>query len=396
MISSIKRFFRLQKSKGRFERDRAGEGPAILFYAEDKNSWPHLGPIIEELTEGHDKTIYYITSSEDDPLLENGNSKIRSYCIGDGIVRTGFFQGLSETLVVMTMPSLESMYIKKSKFPGMHYAYVHHSMVSTHLAYVPGAFDHFDTILCAGPHHIAETRACEAAYGLPAKRLIEHGYCRLDLILEDAAAAASPRSGPTRVLLAPTWGDDAILETIGAPLIETLLESGHSLTVRPHPETPRLKPGLIESLEDKYASHERCQFEQGVSGHASLLASDIMISDWSGAALEYAFGLEKPVLFLDMPRKINNPEFDRIACEPLEVTIRERIGAIVSPDDLASVPDTIGELVRDPARFSEQIRRARTEHIFNPGRAGAVGAEALLELFDTLYSPSSLSSSMSD
>ena len=59
------------------------------------------------------------------------------------------------------------------------------------------------------------------------------------------------------------------------------------------------------------------RFEQNVAGHDSLLASDVMISDWSGAALEYAFGLEKPVLFIDMPKKINNPEHDRIDCPPL-------------------------------------------------------------------------------
>ena len=32
-----------------------------------------------------------------------------------------------------------------------------------------------------------------------------------------------------------------------------------------------------------------------------------MVSDWSGAALEYSFGLKKPVIFLDLPKKVNNP-----------------------------------------------------------------------------------------
>jgi YidC/Oxa1 family membrane protein insertase len=294
VIPTIRGFFRQQKQKNQFFRDRRGQGPGFLFYAEDENSWPHLGPIITRLTGEHDKQIFYATSSEEDPLLHTANPNIRSYYIGDGLVRTGFFQGLSETLVVMTMPSLGSMYIKKSKFPGMHHAYVHHSMVSTHLAYLPQAFDHFDTILCVGPHHVAETRATEAVYALPAKRLIEHGYCRLDLILADAPAGPPARraeDAPARVLLAPSWGDHAILETIGEQLITKVLDSGHQLTVRPHPQTPRFRPELIKALEEQFAGHERCTFEQGVSGHASLLASDVMSSDWSGAALEYAFGV---------------------------------------------------------------------------------------------------------
>ena len=389
MISAIKRFFREQQQKNQFFQDRRDQGPGFLFYAEDENSWPHLGPIITHLTEQLDQSIFYATSSEEDPLLRTKNPNIRSYCIGAGLVRTGFFQGLSETLVVMTMPSLGTMYIKKSKFPGMHHAYVQHSMVSSHLIYLPKAFDHFETILCAGPHHVAETRAQEAAFELPAKRLIEHGYCRLDWILADAPESPPARrseDGPTRVLLAPSWGDQAILESIGEPLIAKLLDTGHQLTVRAHPQTLRLHPELMKALEDQFAGHARCTFEHGVSGHASLLASDVMISDWSGAALEYAFGLEKPVLFIDMPKKINNPEFDRIDCIPLEVSIREQVGAVVDPSSLEEVPAAIARLVGDPAAFSDQIRRARTENIFNPGRAGEVGANALMELFQELYS----------
>ena len=110
-----------------------------------------------------------------------------------------------------------------------------------------------------------------------------------------------------------------------------------------------------------------------------------MISDWSGAALEYAFGLEKPVLFIDVPKKINNPEFDRIDCVPLEVSIREKIGMVVSPAALDDVPEAISRLVRNPADFSEQIRVARAESIFNPGQAAEVGADSILRLFDELY-----------
>ncbi len=388
MISTIKKFFRQQKQKNQFFRDRQDQGPGFLFYAEDENSWPHLGPIITRLTEHHDKQIFYVTSSEEDPLLKTENPNIRSYYIGDGLVRTGFFQGLSETLVVMTMPSLGSMYIKKSKFPGMHHAYVQHSMISSHLGYLPQAFDHFDTILCAGPHHVAEIRATEAAYALPAKRLIEHGYCRLDVILADASstpAAHRAEDAPARVLLAPSWGDHAILETIGESLIAKLLDTGYQLTVRPHPQTAHLQPELIRALEDQFAGHERCTFEQGVSGHASLLASDVMISDWSGAALEYAFGLERPVLFIDVPKKVNNPEFDRIDCTPLEVSIREKVGTVVDPNSLDEVSEAISRLVADPAAFSQQIRQARAESLFNPARAGEVGARALLELFEELY-----------
>ena len=35
----------------------------------------------------------------------------------------------------------------------------------------------------------------------------------------------------------------------------------------------------------------------------SLYQSDLMISDWSGVAFEYAFAFNKPVIFCDVPKK---------------------------------------------------------------------------------------------
>ena len=50
-----------------------------------------------------------------------------------------------------------------------------------------------------------------------------------------------------------------------------------------------------------------------------------MVSDWSGVALEFAFGLEKQVVFIDQPLKLNNPEYSRLKSDPLETLLREKI-----------------------------------------------------------------------
>ena len=49
-----------------------------------------------------------------------------------------------------------------------------------------------------------------------------------------------------------------------------------------------------------------------LSSQGTVSESDIMISDWSGAAIEYALGLEKPVISVDVPRKVNNPGYKDI------------------------------------------------------------------------------------
>ena len=41
--------------------------------------------------------------------------------------------------------------------------------------------------------------------------------------------------------------------------------------------------------------------------------NDILISDWSGSAFEFAFGTLRPVIFLDLPKKINNESYIKLS-----------------------------------------------------------------------------------
>ena len=52
------------------------------------------------------------------------------------------------------------------------------------------------------------------------------------------------------------------------------------------------------------------------------------MSDWSGVAFEYALGLKKPVIFVDVPRKVNNQKYKEIQIDPIEVIIREHMGVV--------------------------------------------------------------------
>ena len=63
----------------------------IVFYSEDKNSWFIFESLIEELINTYDIDICYVTSNKDEPILKTTNEKIKTFCIGDGIVRTKFF-----------------------------------------------------------------------------------------------------------------------------------------------------------------------------------------------------------------------------------------------------------------------------------------------------------------
>lgn len=356
----------------------------ITFYAEDGGSWPHFEPIIAELTGPLGREVCYLTSSPEDPVLELGDPKVHAFEIGEGFGRSMLFQTMEVAVLVATVPQLGLSVLPRSKLAesyGTTYMYVFHSMVSTHMIYEPDGFDNYDTILCVGRYMTEEIRAREAAEGLAAKELLEHGYGRLDSIL--AAAADRPRrSGPNDppvVLLAPSWGPHCIFETCGPELVRVLLDAGFEVIARPHPETSKRTPGVIPALASTFRDHERFSLDTGIAGQETLHRSDVMVSDWSGAALEYAFGLERPVLFVDVPRKVNNQGYETLGIEPFEAAIREQIGRVVPVGDLASTPSAIEELIGDSAGFLEQLRSVRDENIYNVGSSGKVAAHAIVE-----------------
>jgi len=357
----------------------------IVFYAEDRSAWPHLGSILRHITEAHGRQVSYLTSSAEDPLLRQPGPRVRPFFIGDGHVRTLAYQAMQAGVLVSSMPDLDTFQVKRSRYP-VHYLYVHHSMVSTHMIYRPDAFDHFDTVLCVGPHHQAEIRETERLYGLAPKTLVAHGYARLDTMLAAAPPPPPPRpdGAGLNILIAPSWGPEALLESCGEGLVEGLLEAGHQVTVRPHPMTRRHNAPLLDRLYGRFAGRPGFRHEENIAALDSLYAAHLMVSDWSGAALEFAFGLERPVLFVDVPRKVNNPEYTRLEPEPFEVFIRGEIGAVLDPARLGEAPGLARELSAAPERFVPRVRALRERWIYNVGRSAAVGGDYIVELSDSL------------
>ena len=208
--------------------------------------WPHIGPVVETLLAEHDRDIAYLSSDAADPGLALDHPRLRGFLVGDGTARTILFARIDCAHFVMTLPDLDQLWLKRSQHP-VHYVYLFHSMNSTHAAYREGAFDAYDTVLCVGPHHVAEIRATEARYGLPEKELVEHGSVKLDTVLAEVASRGTETTtgGARRVLVAPSWGECSLIERpVGTELVDVLLAAG--LRDRP-PPAPDDGPALAEA-----------------------------------------------------------------------------------------------------------------------------------------------------
>ena len=357
----------------------------VVFYSENENSMLIFKSLISELTNKHNLNICYVTSSKDESILKKPNNRIKSFFIGDGVVRTKFFLNLKAKILIMTMPDLETFHIKKSKVYPVHYVYLFHSMVSTHLVYRRSAFEHFDSIFCVGNYQLDEIRSTEKLYDLKPKNLIRYGYSHLDNLLEKySKRILLPKNNENKlhILLAPSWSDDGLFENISEKVIDILLREGYKVTFRPHPMTQKKSKKKIDRMTEKFSKNESFLLEQNISNFDSFLFSDIMITDWSGAALEFAFAFEKPVLFIDVPKKINNPEYEKIPQVPIEVSIREKIGKIILPTDLELIPNEIKMLYGQTKELRDKITKIRNELIFNVGESKKDGAEEIIKLLN--------------
>ena len=360
---------------------------SIVFYSENQNSMFIFKSLIDELINIHNLNICYVTSSKDEQILNESNEKIKTFCIGEGSARTKFFLNLKADILIMTMPDLETFHIKRSKIYPVHYAYFFHAMVSTHLVYRKNAFDHFDSIFCVGEYQINEIKSAEKNYNLKPKNLIRCGYTHLDnLIKKNTIEYESKKNNDkqTQILLAPSWGKNGLFETNIEEIIEIILNSDYKVVLRPHPMSFKLSQKKIKSIDKKFSSNSNFKLEVDLSDFNSFLFSDIMISDWSGAALEFAFAFEKPILYIDVPTKNHNSDFEKIPEIPIEISIREKIGKIISPSKIKSIPNEIEKLKQQSPEIKKEIKKIRENKIFNIRNSKKIAAEQIIKLLDEL------------
>ena len=136
-------------------------------------------------------------------------------------------------------------------------------------------------------------------------------------------------------------------------------------------------PEVIDRVAARYRDHPRFALVEEMAERESLFDAHLMVTDWSGAALDFALGLEKPVLFIDVPPKTRNDSWQELGIEPFESSVRSEIGAILPPDRLAEAPDLVRRLVRDRDGFRQRASVLRAASVFNLGRSGAAGADAI-------------------
>lgn len=253
-----------------------------------------------------------------------------------------------------------------------HVIHMPHSLVSLHMVYPENAFDGYTDLFACGEHHVREIAAIDKRRGIRGRGVHEVGYGKSDIMATQDLLRAD--STPT-VVIAPSWGVENVGELLGRELIDALLTSAYRVTLRPHPTIIRERPHIVEELTRVYRDHRRFQYEDPSTSEGSLAVADVMVSDYSGVAIEFAFARLRPVVYVDVARKVRNPSYEQLGLVPLEVHVRNKLGVVV-PAEVKAICEGVAEKL---SRSSEPdaIEALRSRYAYNWGTTGHAAADMI-------------------
>ncbi len=396
----------------------------IVFYSEGGGFYKYFKGAINWLLEHCDVTIHYVTNDPNDNIFElaKKTARIQPYYIGKKRA-ISFMMKMDADVVASTLVDLDNYYIKRSYVRrDVFYVFMPHHMTSMHLVVPKESFDHYDALLCAGPHQVREIRQEEKLYNLPKKELVECGYDLLDADIFDLqqknvdaqqkdAAHLNNGEHPTRVsgntkhsannngehhtsnkdkrpsvLIAPSWQDDNILDLCIDELLEELLDNSWRIIVRPHPEYVKRYRARWDAIcvrqkeahKESFAKGELV-FEEDFSSNETVFSADLLITDWSSIFCEYSFSTLRPCIFIDTPMKIRNPDWQELDMQPVDLSWRNELGVSFAPDKLIGLGSAAQKMINDASSWEQKIANVREESIFNLGHSAEIAGKYLLD-----------------
>ena len=194
--------------------------------------------------------------------------------------------------------------------------------------------------------------------------------------LEEKAVQSSKQK---KILIAPSWQEGNIVDTCLDLILDNLGNRGYQITVRPHPQHVRHRKEYMEQLKHRYADNTDIVIQTDFSSNSTVFEADLMITDWSGIAYEYAYTTQKPVLFINTPMKVMNPEYQKIDVVPLNISLRSEIGSSLDLNCLNEIGTYVEQLLDRKDVYYDKIGAFIREYVYNLGCSASVGGQYIVK-----------------
>lgn len=370
----------IRKEKADYKRFFSIVNKHLVFYSESSGFYKYYKGMIEYILKNTNLTIHYITSDYNDQIFElaKTESKIKPYYIEEKKLIT-LMMKMDADVVVMTMPDINNFHIKRSYIrKDIEYIYVPHCIDSLNMTMRKSSTDHYDSVFATGKYQREEYEKTNEVYGLKDRKIIDWGYTLLDDMIRDYKKSKKPESKKKTIMIAPSWQKDNIIDLCLDKVLKALSGKSYDVIVRPHPQHVRHMRDAFEKMKEQYAG-TNITIQTDFSSTDSVFNADLLITDWSSIGLEYAFTTEKPVISIDTPMKIMNPDYKKIDVDPINIWIRDIIGEVVKVKDVNKMGDVVEKMLKNPAKYQKQIAAIKKDSVYNLGKSAGIGAEYIIE-----------------
>ncbi len=351
--------------RGRFKAPKRD----VVIHSEDRRYETTFLPIIRALARRKIE-FSYITMYERDALCKPLPPEATHQVIPPGLVGYSYLNHLEAKLLLTTTPQLDVMMFRRSKRV-KHYCMVQHALGESRFVR-PYAYDFFDSVMCCGPILEENIRKIESIRGMPTKRLLRTGIPHYGELVGQVRPSTEVAERKT-VLVAPSWGPMSLFQVFGTGFVRRLVDR-YRVIVRPHPQMKVSQTALYEEI----LAIEGADIDTGPTPAGAISRADIVVSDISGIAYEFAFIHEKPVIVID----------HKIGVDALEghllrdvTTLQERCGDFIvalPPSEMDTLPERIEDVLgRD---VGTRIVEARSELIYGFTDAGETAASQIEEI----------------
>ena len=154
------------------------------------------------------------------------------------------------------------------------------------------------------------------------------------------------------------------------------MDEGYRVIVRPHPQSFVVEKNLLSELKVAFDNNPLLQWDDNSSGLDAMVASDIMISDFSGIVFDYAFIFKKPVITVKFDVNLNGLDANHMSKGLWEMGMLNKIGRQIEREEIGDLPRLVNEFVNQSS-WASKSSNLRDKHLFNYGKTGDIAADQI-------------------
>lgn len=297
----------------------------------------------------------YYTGDENDPILDFKSEIAHIECIGNDNKAFVKLNTLEADICLMTTPQLDVLQLKRSKAV-KHYCHILHSLPHIDI-YEVFALDYFDSVFVNSPIHTEFLREVEAIRHLKAKQVEIVGCPYLDYLAEKVRAIETHNNSanPT-ILVAPSWGREALLSKYGMNLLKPLLDTGYNVIIRPHPQSFVSEKAMLESIKSQSAHYTNLKWDNHIDNIYAMAESSLMIGDFSGVLFDYVALFNKPIITMEFHFNIIGYDLEDTAHKTPWVKNALKEISYFKLNDFSNIKSIIDSTLKDSIKAQNRVK----------------------------------------